>query len=153
MTMATAARIPESVLMRPTLLGLLRHRWLNQMSLAGTEIRWHQKRIDLAFMSPRASIGPVAIELKVDSPRRAIKQASLNRLLTPSSWVALGTVPARRTIVEAERAGVGLLVVLDSGVYPLVFPTRIATRTDILAQGLRDRSERVRDLLSRSRDA
>lgn len=139
--------------MRPTLLGLLRLRWLNQMSLAGAEIVWHQKHIDLAFMSPQQSIGPVAIELKVDSPRRAIEQASLNRLLTPSSWVALGTVPTRRTIVEAETAGVGVLVVLDAGVYPLVFPIRIATRTDILAKALRDRAERVRDLLSRSRDA
>lgn len=140
--------MPEQSLLRPTLLGFLRMGWLSQMSLADTEIGWHQKHIDLAFLSSRSEIGPVAIELKVNSTSRAIAQAGLNRYLTPSSWAATWTPPSPRVLGRAVAEGVGLLLVAERGVYPLVYPRVGEPYTTALADHLTERRRRVRDLLS-----
>ncbi len=144
-------RRAEQTLLRPTLLGLLRLRWLNQMSRADVEIPWHQKRVDLAFLSPRDAVGPVAIELKVDSTARAIEQAALNRFLTPASWVATWTPANERTRNTAQREGVGMLLVTDRGVYPVLYPRRGEARTTALHSHLISSGRRVRDLLSELR--
>jgi hypothetical protein len=118
------------------------------MSLADIEISWHQKHIDLAFMSSRSDVGPVAIELKVNSTSRAIAQAALNRYLTPSSWAATWAPPTPRILERAQAEGVGLFLVADRGLYPLVYPRMGEPHTAALAHHLVDRRKRVRDLLS-----
>jgi hypothetical protein len=142
------ARRAESTLLRPTLLGLMRLGWVNQMSLADTEIGWHQKHIDLAFQSKQSVAGPVAIELKVNSTSRAIVQASLNRYLTPSSWVATWTPPTSKVLARARKEGVGVLLVVEGGVYPVLYPRRGEPHTDALVEHLEGHKRRVRDLLS-----
>jgi len=122
--------------------------WVSQMSLADVEVAWHQKHIDLAFLSNRAEIGPVAIELKVNSTSRAIAQAVLNRYLTPSSWAATWTPPSPKILRGAVAEGVGVLLVADRGVYPLVYPRVGEPHTEALANHLIERRRRVRDLLS-----
>ncbi len=77
---------PERQLLLPTLRGLLRLGWATQMTSAGVEIPWHQKRIDLAFMQ---GDDVVAIELKVDKWRKAVDQAFVNRWAAERSWVAI----------------------------------------------------------------
>lgn len=141
-----SARAPEATLLRPTLLGLLRLRWVTQMTLADTEVRWHQKRIDLAFVSSESEIGCVAVELKMDNWPSALRQAHLNRVLTPSSWVAMPTVTERQER-RARRLGVGILLVTGSGVYPLLYPMRDTGRQQILIDEVRLRGRCIRDLL------
>lgn len=122
--------------------------WVNQMSLADVEVGWHQKHIDLAFQSKDAAAGPVAIELKVNSTSRAIDQASLNRYLTPSSWVATWTPPTSKVLARAHNEGVGVLIVVEAGVYPVLYPRRGEPHTEALAEHLQEHKRRVRDLLS-----
>jgi hypothetical protein len=126
----------------------MRLRWVNQMSLADVEVRWHQKRIDLAFVSPRPEFGTVAIELKVNSTGRAISQAALNRYLTSSSWVATWAMPSAGVLRRAETQGVGVLLVTERGVYPVLHPKPGEARTTALTDHLTERRRRVRDLLS-----
>lgn len=121
------------------------------MSPAGTEVPWHQKRIDFAFLSPRADVGAVAVELKVDDTTRAIDQAALNRFLTPSSWVATWTAPSRKALGQARAEGVGVLLIAERGVYPLLYPRFGEARSDALAEYLATTTTRVRDLLSELR--
>lgn len=139
-------RPPELTLLRPTLLGLLRLGWANQMTIADTEVRWRQKRIDLAFISPMVDISCVAIELKIDNWASALRQAHLNQLLTASSWIATPRV----TELQERRArslGVGVLLVTSRGVYPLLYPRMAPGRHAILLDALSARGRRVRDLL------
>ena len=139
-------RPPELTLLRPTLLGLLRLGWANQMTIADTEVRWHQKHIDLAFISPMSDIGCVTIELKMDNWASALRQVRVNQLLTASSWIAAPRV----TELQERRArslGVGVLLVTDRGVYPLLYPRMGHGRHDILIDALSTRGRRVRDLL------
>lgn len=139
---------PEESLLRPTLLGLLRLGWVSQMSFADVEVRWHQKRIDLAFMGTEANAYPTAIELKVNSTGRAIDQASLNRYLTSASWVATWAMPSPAVLRRAQAKGVGILLVTERGAYPVLSPASGEPRTSALAEHLLNRRRRVRDLLS-----
>lgn len=127
--------------------------WVNQMSLADVEVRWHQKRVDLAFASTSPAMGTVAIELKVNSTGRAIVQASLNRYLTSSSWVATWAMPSPTVLRRAESSGVGLLLVTERGIYPVLHPRAGEARTTALIDHLAERRRRVRDLLSTLRHA
>lgn len=139
--------------MRPTLLGLLRLRWVSQMSLADTEVHWHGKRVDLAFaLRPGYEAGPVAaVELKVRDTRKAIQQAALNRFLTPSSWVATWTPPSAPLLQLAESEKVGIFLLAERGLYPVLFPARGEPLTDALQGALSERGRRVRDILSEIR--
>ena len=144
------ARRAERTLLRPTLVGLLRLGWLNQMTQADTEIPWYGKRIDLAFVPSSDSARPVAVELKVGDTRRAIEQAALNRYVAPASWVAVASAPSSRLLSLAEDEGVGVLLIADPGVYPLIRPCIGEPHGDDLLERLQ-RARRVRDILSELR--
>lgn len=151
---AETSRKAERTLLRPTIVGLLRLGWLNQMTLADTEIPWHQKRVDFGFISRSEDVRTVAIELKVDSTSRAIEQAELNRYLTPSSWVATWTLPRSSMLAKAERAGVGMMIVVEPrGVYPIAYPRVGRPYTTAFVDHLQVRRRRVRDVLSELRNA
>jgi hypothetical protein len=139
-------------MMLPVLRAMLRIRWTSQMSRASTEIRWHQKRVDLGFMSDDDL---VVVELKVSDWRRAVRQAFLNRWVAQSSWVALWHEGVSVAAVEAAReAGVGLLIVTRRTAYPLVNPgppmrpgAESPVQEALFAQGTR-----MRDLLGEARE-
>jgi hypothetical protein len=122
--------------------------WIHQMSPAAAELRWYQKRLDLALVSISPQIAPLAVELKVSDWGRAIEQARLNRLLTNQSWVALWRA-GPSVIRRARVAGVGVLIVTPRGVYPAQYPRlgTPATNTSLEEQ-IRAEGQRVRDLLS-----
>ena len=144
----------ESLLLRPTIHGLLRMRRINQMSLAGVELRWHQKRLDFAVL---AGDQTVAVELKVDNWRRAVEQAYVNRWYADESWIGLwhlAITPA--AVAAAAEAGVGVLIVTRRTVYPLHRPPpapHLRAGTE-LRELLRAGRTRVRDVLGevRARD-
>lgn len=142
---------PEAALLRPTIRGLLRLGRVNQMSLAGTEMPWHQKRVDLAVMWDRQTL---AVELKVDNWRRAVEQAYINRWYADESWVGLWHAYLTPAAVRAASdAGVGVLVVTRGTIYPLQSPSR-PPRPNVggdLSETLRARGVRVRDLLGEVR--
>lgn len=143
---------PEAALLLPVLRAMLRIRWTSQMSRASTEIRWHQKRVDLGFMSDD---GLVVVELKVSDWRRAVRQAFLNRWVAQSSWVALWHEGVTLAAVEAAReAGVGLLVVTRRTAYPLVKPgppMRPGAESPV-QEALFEHGTRMRDLLGEARE-
>jgi len=141
-----SSRPAETTLLRPTLLGLLRLGWVSQMTPAETEVRWHQKRIDLAFVSSMPAVGCVAVELKVDNWASVLRQARLNRILSPSSWVATPNVSELQER-RARSLGVGILLVTARGVYPVLYPARDAGREQILIDAISARGRRIRDLL------
>lgn len=153
--MRLVAREPlpaESRLLLPVLRGLLRLRWARQMSPAALEVRWHQKRIDVAFLDRESDF--VAIELKVAKWKRAIDQAYVNRWVCDASWVALWHESvSNETYRYARGAQVGLLAVTANTVYPLIRPgeaPRSGTSTG-LREEIRDAGSCVRDLLTHAR--
>jgi hypothetical protein len=121
------------------------------MSLADTEIPWYGKRVDLALLPLGTDVHPVAVELKVRDTRRAIDQAALNRYLTPTSWVATPSEPSPLLLEIAGAEGVGVLLVSDPGVYPLIHPTSGQPHTGELREHLEAKRRRVRDILSELR--
>jgi hypothetical protein len=143
---------PEEALMLPVLRAMLRTKWASQMSPASTEIRWHQKRLDLGLVSVD---GLVVIELKVADWRRAIRQAHVNRWIAKESWVALW----HETINEAafntaSDLGVGILVVTENTAYPGLYPAP-PVRPDVdspVRSEIEMRGTRLRDLLSGARE-
>jgi hypothetical protein len=138
--------------MLPVLRATLRIGWASQMSPASTEIRWHQKRLDLALIGAE---GLVAIELKVTDWRRAIRQAHVNRWVAKESWVALWHEAANNSAFNAAGdLGVGLLVVTENTAYPWLMPeppvrpSAESPLRDLIAT----RGTRVRDLLTQARE-
>jgi hypothetical protein len=138
--------------MLPVLRAALRIGWASQMSLASTEIRWHQKRLDLGLVSGE---GLVVIELKVADWRRAVQQAHVNRWIAKSSWVALWHESAGRAAYDvAADLGVGVLLVTERTAYPWLMPAppvRPGEASPILSE-IETRGTRIRDLLSQARE-
>lgn len=122
--------------------------WINQMSLADTEVRWHQKRIDLAFVSADRDLGTTAVELKVNSTSRAIAQARLNQYAATTSWVATWAMPSPSVLALATAQGIGVLLVTDRGAYPALHAATGEPATVSLTAHLSEQQRRVRDLLS-----
>jgi hypothetical protein len=142
---------PEAALMLPVLRAALRIGWATQMSPASTEIRWHQKQLDLGLMS---GIGLVVVELKVADWRRAIRQAFVNRWIAEASWVALWHETATVAAYDAAAdAGVGVLVVTKRTAYPWLLPAP-PVRKDVspIAEAIESSGTRVRDLLAGARE-
>lgn len=150
--MPRSSQPPEAAMLLPTLRGLIRLGWAQQMSPAALELPWHQKRIDIALLS--SACGVIAVELKVSKWRKAIDQAYVNRWATDSSWVGVWhECITADSYKYAARAGVGMLAVTRDTVYPLVLPDRSPHRAassrferEIALGGLR-----LRDLLTYAR--
>lgn len=143
---------PEEALLLPVLRAALRIGWASQMTPASTEIRWHQKRLDLGVAS---ADGLVVIELKVADWRRAIRQAHVNRWIAKSSWIALWHERASAAAyTAAAELGVGILLVTARTAYPWLMPAppvrpdaESPIRTQIETSGTR-----MRDLLTEARE-
>jgi hypothetical protein len=122
------------------------------MSRASTEIRWHQKRLDLGLLSTE---GLIVVELKVADWRRAIRQAHVNRWIAKESWVALWHETASDAAFSAAvDLGVGLLLVTENTAYPWLLPAP-PVRPDAespLHDEIATRGTRIRDLLGQARE-
>jgi hypothetical protein len=144
---------PEAALLLPVLRGVLRMQWASQMSKADIEVRWHQKRLDLAVLSGDERL--MVVELKVGDWRRAVDQAFVNRWAADSSWVALWHEKVTGAAYEAaQEAGVGLLIVTKRTVYPALrpdMPVRPGEVTSVFDSVTRG-TTRIRDLLSGARE-
>jgi hypothetical protein len=133
--------------------GVLRMQLASQMSKANIEVRWHQKRLDLALLSADESL--MVVELKVGDWRRAVDQAFVNRWAADSSWVALWHEKVTGAAYEAaQEAGVGLLIVTKRTVYPALrpdMPVRPGEVTSVL-DSVKRGTTRMRDLLAGARE-
>jgi hypothetical protein len=143
---------PEAALLLPVLRALLRIGWASQMSRASTEVRWHQKRLDLGLVS---GADLLVVELKVADWRRAIRQAHVNRWIARESWVALWHETATEaSFAAASELGVGLLVVTENTAYPWLKPAP-PVRPNVespLHDEIATRGTRIRDLLGPARE-
>jgi hypothetical protein len=143
---------PEAALMLPVLRAALRIGWASQMSPASTEIRWHQKQLDLGLLSGN---GLLVVELKVADWRRATRQAFVNRWIAEASWVALWHATAGEAAYNAAaKAGVGILVVTEQTAYPWLMPAPpiCPTGESPIIEAIQRRGTRIRDLLTGARD-
>jgi hypothetical protein len=122
------------------------------MSKADIEVRWHQKRLDLALLSGDDRL--MVVELKVGDWRRAVDQAFVNRWAADSSWVALWHERVTDAAYgAAQQAGVGLLIVTKRTVYPALrpdLPIRPGEVTSVF-DSVKHGTTRIRDLLGGAR--
>ncbi|HZQ80745.1 MAG TPA: hypothetical protein VFB25_02080 [Gaiellaceae bacterium] len=150
--MPRRAAPPEAALLLPVLRGVLRMQLASQMSKADIEVRWHQKRLDLAVLSDDESL--MVVELKVGDWRRAVDQAFVNRWAADSSWVALWHEKVTGAAYEAaQEAGVGLLIVTKRTVYPALRPDRPVRPGEVTSvfDSVKRGTTRIRDLLADAR--
>jgi hypothetical protein len=143
---------PEGAMMLPVLRAALRIGWASQMSLASTEIRWHQKQLDLGLVS---GSGLFVVELKVADWRRAVRQAFVNRWIAEASWVALWhETTGEAAYNAAAEAGVGILVVTEKTAYPWLLPAPPIhpNEESPITRAIQTRGTRVRDLLTGARE-
>jgi hypothetical protein len=152
--MPRSAAPPEAAMLLPVLRGVLRmDLGASQMSKAGIEVRWHQKRLDLCVLPGDDRLH--VIELKVGDWRRAVDQAFVNRWAADSSWVALWHEKVTGAAFEAARdAGVGLLIVTRRTMYPALRPeppVRPGEVTSVL-ESVKRGTTRIRDLLAAARE-
>lgn len=84
------------------------------------EVPWLGRRIDLALLTTRGVTS--AFELKIGRLQRVIEQAAYNQSSFHRSWVVTGNHPKAPGLRWAEQLGVGLIVVQNNMVTPLVAP-------------------------------
>lgn len=73
------------------------------------EFRWFSRWIDLVTLTVSGRL--TAYELKLGNNKRAIEQASYNRLAFDQSYVVTATTPKNGNALHAKQAGVGVIVV------------------------------------------
>lgn len=96
--------------MMPQLVGWLRRsRWVRDDSILVRELPVNGRRADLATLT-RSGMAS-AFELKLGGFSRALEQASYNRHAFDRSWLVLGGTPRASNLDEAQRFGIGVIVV------------------------------------------
>jgi hypothetical protein len=99
----------EARLLEPLLTWLMRTRRINSDSRVLVELPWFGRRIDLATIT--STRRTTAYELKLTGLRRALEQASYNRLAFDRSYVVTGSNPRAENIELAAAHGIGIIVV------------------------------------------
>lgn len=85
-----------------------------------TELPWLGRRVDLAVVTGRGRTS--AFELKVGRFDRVLEQAAYNRLSFHTSWIVTANHPKLRGLDAARNLGLGLVVVKDHKVTPMLLP-------------------------------
>lgn len=85
------------------------------------EVPWLGRRVDLALLTGRGVT--TAFELKIGRLQRVIEQAAYNQASFHRSWVVTGNRTKAEGLRWARNLGVGLVVVQNDVVVPLVGPT------------------------------
>ncbi|SRR6266508_4473362 len=99
----------------PVLLGWLYRRGRIRFdTLVVTEMPWYGRHIDLATLTRSGRLA--AYELKLRNYQRAIEQAAYNKLAFDRSFVVTATLPGSPTRQAALEAGLGIIVIRDTGV-------------------------------------
>jgi hypothetical protein len=101
-------RKDEAQLEQPLLEWLQRCRRLRGDTIVIHEFPWFGRRVDIATLNRSGCT--VAYELKVRNSRRAVQQASYNRLAFDRSYVVTASEPSALNQRHAEEAGVGVIV-------------------------------------------
>lgn len=111
--------------MMPDLIDFLRKRlWVRQDTLLVRELAVNGRRVDLvSFTRTRVTS---AFELKVGGFARVLEQAHYNRQAFDRSWVVVPSVPKAINLAEAEKFGVGVIVIAPERVSAILHPGRPA---------------------------
>ena len=113
-----AERKDEAQLEDPLLTSLQRWGRLRHDTIIVYELSWFGRHVDIATLnrSGRAT----AYELKVANSRRAIQQASNNRLAFDRSYVVTVTRPSPQNCRHAEEAGVGVILLREGNAQVII---------------------------------
>lgn len=84
------------------------------------EVPWLGRRVDLALLTRRGIAS--AFELKIGRLQRVVEQAAYNRSSFHRSWIVTGNHPRPEGLRWVIELGLGLLVVQDDLVVPLIVP-------------------------------
>lgn len=96
--------------MLPVLVDMLRESGrVRPDTILVTELAWHGRRVDLATMTRCGVLS--AYELKLSNFGRVLEQAIYNRLSFDRSWLVVNSAPSSVNLRQAERQGVGVIVV------------------------------------------
>lgn len=98
----------EAYLEKPLLEWLERQRRVRSNTIIIREFSWFGRRIDLVTLT--CSGRAIAYELKLNNNRRAIKQASYNKLVFDRSYVVTLSEPTMKNLIRAGTVGVGFIV-------------------------------------------
>lgn len=110
----------EAALMPALMRWLVKTGRLRTRTRVAFEVPWLGRRVDLALLTGRGVSS--AFELKIGRLQRVLEQAAYNRSSFHRSWVVTGNRPRSEGLRWATELGVGLLVVRDELVVPLVAP-------------------------------
>lgn len=96
--------------MMPALVAFLRRRnWVRNDTLLARELPVNGRRVDLAVLTRSRVVS--AFELKMGGFGRVLEQASYNRLTFDRSWIVVSGEPRASNVSQAEKYGVGVIVV------------------------------------------
>lgn len=88
------------------------NRWLRHDSIVVRELPVNGRRVDLVTMTRSGKMS--AYELKLGGFARVLEQAAYNRQTFDKSWIVVGNNPRPSNVAEAERFGVGIIVVAET---------------------------------------
>jgi hypothetical protein len=110
----------ESRMMPPLVGWLQRKRWVRADSVVMREVPVNGRRVDLVTMTKSGVMS--AFELKLGGFGRVLEQAVYNRQTFDKSWIVIGNHPRQANLDQAERFGVGIIVVRESNPAVLLRP-------------------------------
>jgi hypothetical protein len=99
----------ERMLLEPLLAWLRSTRRINPETRVAVELPWFGRRVDLATLTKTRRTA--AYELKLGGLRRALEQASYNRVAFNRSYVVTGSLPRRENMELAAEHGIGIIVI------------------------------------------
>lgn len=111
----------ESALMPPLMRWLVATGRVRTRTVVAHEVPWLGRRVDLALLNGRGTT--TAFELKIGRLQRVIEQAAYNRASFHRSWIVTGNQPRADGLRWARSLGVGLIVIRNDLVSPLVIAT------------------------------
>jgi hypothetical protein len=104
----------ESRMLTPLLSWLEALRWVREDSVIGVEVPVHGRRVDLVTLTKSGTLS--AFELKLGGFSRVLEQSVYNTRSFDRSWMVVSHRPKVVNIEEAQRFGVGILVVSNDSV-------------------------------------
>lgn len=88
-------------------------RWIRSDSIKALEVPVNGRRVDLAILTKSGVLS--SFELKLGGFGRVLEQAVYNTRSFDRSWIVIGNEPRYENLAEAERFGVGIIVVDGKG--------------------------------------
>lgn len=115
----------EQLMLEPLLAWLKQVGRINDETHVATELPWFGRRVDVATLTKTKRTA--AYELKLSGLRRALEQASYNRVAFDRSYVVTGSLPRAENVRLAADHGIGIIVIRGETVKEVLFsPPRLA---------------------------